>query len=260
MMSRHYFIFPLLFCFLLMSRPAKSQDTLSRAGFYLRFDAAFTRIPTMSGLGPLATQLSGLPERNLALSYEIAWQTDQLGVGFLYRRVNALPTSQPDFARRLALQFPDDFATIHTNGIYPKRDKWMSQTFFTLFYALEAGRWSFQPRLLLGGTRYAPKSVEVALKRHNSNQLSVLQMRSNALENVLGKTTLGAGLLIERPIWRRWSLFGTAEWTRFKSRLKYTYSLEDQVDHSFATQEFAGGKFVHFLHIGGGISFRISKK
>lgn len=215
----------------------------------------------MSGLGPLANPLTGLPGRNLALSYEIAWQSGgPLGIGFLHRRLRALPAGDRDFAKQLAHRFPDDFSTVYPTNLISKRNAQVRQTFFIVSYAVGRRKLSLQPRLMLGATRFGPQGAEVALKRRDSNQLSILRLKSKIISGVLSKSTFGAGFLAEWSFWRRWSLFGMADVTRFKYNLTYTYYLENQIDKAVTVEELAGDKFVYPLQAGAGISFRLSKK
>ncbi len=245
---------------------ATGQETAFPKGFYFRLGVAYSPVFNAPSLSALADPLVSLPRHNVSIPFEFQWQMkSRFGLVFQYRPVNIDANIRAAVANQVARLFPDDYATINLPGVYPEFNNGddASQALIALSYAMEVGKWAIQPRLLLGGTTYFPLTAEVALKRRDSNQLNLLTLQPNDVDAETGDAaslTFGLGALLQRHLWRRWSIFGLAEWTAFKPELTYTYSIENQIDNTINTQILSSNQVVQMLHLGGGLTFRISRK
>lgn len=255
-----------LLCSIWVFNTATAQETAFPKGFYFRLGVAYSPILNAPSLSALADPLVSLPRHNVSIPFEFQWQMkSRFGLVFQYRPVNIDANIRAAVSNEVALQFPNDYVTVNLPGFYPEFNNGddASQALIALSYAMEAGKWAIQPRLMLGGITYYPLTAEIGLKRRDSNQLNVLTLQPNLTDPETGvatSLTLGLGALFQRHLWRRWSAFGIAEWTAFKSDLSYTYSIENQIDNTINTQILASNQIVQMLHVGGGLTFRISRK
>ncbi len=255
-----------LFCCIWVFNTAAAQETAFPKGFYFRLGVAYSPVLNAPGISALADPLVALPRHNVSIPFEFQWQMkSRFGLVFQYRPVNIDANIRSAVGHEVARQFPNDFAAVYLPGVYEGLNNGddASQAFITLSYALEAGKWAIQPRLMLGGTTYYPLTAEITLKRRDSNQLNVLTLEPILADPDTGASTIitfGLGALAQRHLWRRWSVFYIAEWTACKPDLSYTYALENQIDNSTNTQILSSNQVVQMLHLGGGLTFRISRK
>ncbi len=255
-----------LWCLLLTGVGVSAQESFSR-GVYIRLGAAYTPVISTPTLSPLIDPLLSLPSSNVSVGYEIQWQINRrFGLVFQYNFTNIATDVRGNFTEQVQREFPDDYVTMRLGDLSSqmKHGPGPVQGLLGCSYAFDVGKWSLQPRLLAGGTAFFPLSAYVSLKRRDSNQLNTLTLKPNNGPEVeeISVFTLGAGALIQRHLWRRWSFFGTAEWTTFKPDLLYTYRLVNQINGAEEVQTFGSGNthLVHMLHLGAGLAFRIGRR
>ena len=253
---------PVLLCFLLVGTNTHAQ--FSR--FYMRLGAGYSPMLNTPAINPITDPLISMPRHNAALSYELQWQINRrFGVVFQFRNIYISRNIRTDVAEQVRLANPYDFTTVNLPGIYydATSDQDANQALVAVSYALELGKWSLQPRLMLGGTTYYPLEAEISIKRRDSNQLDIIHLLpvfTSEEGRSMSAVTLGAGALVQRPLWRRWSVFGLAEWSAFKPELTYTFSIENQVDGGIQTQYLYTNPLVQVLHLGGGLAFGFGRK
>lgn len=232
----------------------------------MRLGAAYSPVLNAPRFNAPIDPLASLPRHNLSVPFELQWQMkNRFGLVFQFRHINISANIRADFTERMNGSFLYNYyATIDFPGVYDEfnHGEDATQAFFSLSYAMNAGKWSLQPRLMLGGTTFYPLAADIVLKRRDSNELSLLTLQPDNTDESGAATSLtfGLGTLLERHLWRRWSLFGIAEWTAFKPNLTYTYSLENQITGAIQTQDLSSDELVQMLHLGAGLTFRISRK
>ena len=260
------FSIPVLLCCLALGTKAVGQETMFPKGWYVRLGAGYSPVFNAPQFNAPINPLASLPRHNVSVPYEVQWQMkNRFGLIFQYRHVNITANIRADFTERMKGLFPYDYVTIDLPGVYDEfnHGEDAAQAFLALSYAMNTGKWSLQPRLMLGGTTYYPLPAEIVLKRRDSNHLSLLTLQPNDVDEESGAAaslTVGLGTLLQRHLWRRWSIFGIAEWTVFKPNLTYAYSVEDQVNGAIQTQNLTSDEWVQMLHLGGGLTFRITRK
>lgn len=263
-----HYLFPVLLClFLIEVGAANGQESFYPKGLYVRLGATYTPVISPLKFSPVIDPLISLPTQNVSVAYEIQWQIGRrFGIVFQYNYVNIATDIRGNFMEQLQREFPDDYVTFRLGDLSSqmRHGQGPTQGFLGCSYAFDAGKWSLQPRILAGGTTFFPLGATVALKRRDSNQLSTLTLKPNQTPEFgsVSTFTFGLGTLVQRHLWRRWSLFGTAEWTTFKPDLLYYYTLENQVDGSTVTKTFGSSRahLVHMIHAGAGLTFRITRK
>lgn len=260
--------FSLLFLYLLLAgSTATGQETFHPRGVYVRLGLGYAPIVSVPKLSAQIDPLLSLRDDNNAVLYEVQWQSKRhWGIIFQYSLIRMSANIRKEFTDQLQRDFPNDYVLEqiqdvpepYGQGKNPVQGLWGGS------YAFDAGKWSFQPRFLFGGTTFYPLAADVALKRRNSNQLSTLLIKpTNAQEEgTVTAFTFGLGALVQWRLWRRWSIYGMTEWTTFKPDLLYSYQMINQVDGSETIQTFGSGstQFAHVIQAGAGLTFRITRK
>ena len=259
------FSIPVLLCCLALGTNAAGQETMFTKGLYVRLGAGYSPVFNAPQFSAPIDPLASLPRHNVSVPYEVQWQMkNRFGLVFQFRHVNISANIRADFTERMNGLFPYNYATIDFPGVYDEvnHGEDAAQAFFYLSYAMNAGKWSLQPRLMLVCTTFYPLAADIVLKRQDSNELSLLTLQPNNTDEsgAAASLTFGLGTLLQRHLWRRWSIFGIAEWTAFKPDLAYTYSIENQITGAIQTQTLTSDELVQMLHLGGGLTFRISRK
>ncbi|HOY08209.1 MAG TPA: hypothetical protein PLO67_22530 [Saprospiraceae bacterium] len=260
--------FGLLFLYLFMAADAATaQETRHPRGAYARLGLGYAPVISAPRFSTLIDPLLSLPDDNNSVLYEVQWQSRRhWGFFFQFSFINISASIRKTFTEQLERDFPNDYVLEEIKDVPEPYSHGESpvQGLIGGSYAFDAGKWSLQPRIMFGGTTFNPLSVDVALKRRNSNQLSILSVKpTNTLEDgSVSAFTFGLGTLVQWHLWRRWSIFGMAEWTTFKPDLLYSYRLVNQVDGSETIQTFGSSdtRFAHVIHAGAGLTFRITRK
>lgn len=264
--KRHFI--PVFLCLLLGAGAVTGQVSAHPKGIYVRFGLGYAPMVSIPRFNAFIDPLLSLQASNNSILYEVQWQSKRhFGVVFQYCFITLSASIRRSFTDQLQREFPNDYIIEYIEGLPSpyQNGKNPVQGLLGCSYAFDADKWSLQPRLLLGGTTFYPRDAEVALKQQSSNQLSILTLKpnNNTLENgSVSRFTFGFGALGQWNFWRRWSIFSIAEWTMFKPDLLYSYLLVNQVDGSETIRTYGSGstQWVHTLHVGAGLTFRITRK
>ena len=259
--------FGLFLLLLLAAAPATAQETRHPRGIYFRLGLGGAPVIGAPRFSAQIDPLLSLPKNNNLVFYEVQWQSRRhWGVIFQYSYINMSANIRKVFTEQLQRDFPNDYILEAIKDVpeYEQHGDSPVQGMIGGSWAFDAGKWSVQPRILFGGTTFYPLTADVALKRRDSNQLSTLSIKpTNAPEDGnFTAFTFGFGALGQWHLWRRWSIFGTAQWTTFKPDVLYSYRLVNQVDGSEGIQTFGSGntRLAHVIQAGAGLTFRLSRK
>jgi hypothetical protein len=260
--------FGLFFLLLLAGGTATAQETRHPRGAYVRLGLGYAPIIGAPRFSAQIDPLLSLPKNdNNTVFYEVQWQSRRhWGVLFQFSFINISANIRKAFTEQLQQDFPNDYILEEIKDVpepYLHGDSPV-QGLLGGSWAFDAGKWSLQPRVLFGGTTFYPLAAEVALKRRDSNQLSTLSVKpaDATIEGNVSAFTFGFGALGQWHLWRRWSIYGMAQWTTFNPNLLYSYRLVNQVDGSETLQTFGSenARFAHVVQAGAGLTFRITRK
>lgn len=242
------------------------QSPFSR-GLYVRIGAAYSPFVATPHLSYLIDPLLSLPAHNASVSYEMQWQTKR-GLGFVFQLnyVNSNEDARATFTQIIQQQFPGYYVDAHFAGLLPTEPNGtaLEQGLIGCSYNFTIGEWALQPRIMIGGSTFYPLPVQVSLKQQDSNQLITLTLtpENQPEESYVSAFTVAAGGLIQRHIWKRLSVFGNVEWASFNPGLLYHYRLvneatgKEEVLHTYGSGD---RKLAHMLHLGAGVTFRITR-
>lgn len=250
-------------CFLSGLR-VQGQETAFPRGLYLRLGFGAGAALNQPAVSPLVDPLI-LINSHAFIPYELQWQVNShIGIAFQFRFFPTSPDVDVKVREQAEMLFPGRFVTTTLySGFAPNASTDITQINLAISYAFGSGKWQWQPRIMIGGTNFPALTANIALKEQDSNQLDALTLQpyGSYPNGTASNLSSGAGLLVQRDLWRRWSIFGLGEWTAFKSDISYMYSIENQINHSISTQILDGGKRVtSLLYVGAGLTFRLTRK
>ena len=253
-------------CFFLFGGAvATGQEIKHPRGFYIRAELVYIHLfsPRYS---PLIDPLTSIQPDNNAVGLEMQWQSRRRwGVFFQYTFIHSLNSVRKTFREQLQQVFPYDYISEDIKGIPEpyQSSEGPLQGLLGVSYAFDRGKWNVQPRLFLGGSSFFPLSADVALKRVGTNQLSKLSFKPvNAEQD--GSTsafTFGAGAMAQWHFWRRWSLYGSLQYSTSRWNLQYSYQMADQVTGVEDIQLYESDKrWLHNVRAGAGLTLRLTRQ
>lgn len=261
------FLFSFVVCCFFFADTLTGQEISHPPGIYVRLGLSYAPMLHVPRYSALIDPLFSLQPGNNAFFYEVEWQSRwRFGILFQYSFINPDNSPRRPFTEQLLREFPNDYGDVYIEGVpLPyQRDENPVQGLLGCSYIFNAGKWSIQPRVFFGGVTFHPLSSEVALKRQNSNQLSVLELKPLHVtqDGHVTRFTFGFGTTGQWNFWRRWSLFGLVQWTTFKPDIVYSYRLVNQIDESETIQTYDSGaaQRVHMIQLGTGLTFRITRR
>lgn len=253
---------------LLFQFEVSAQSPVFGKGIYLRFGAGSASFYHADKSEPLVAPLYALPRLNVSTSFEIqASLGKRVALLFQFGSVHVRSKVRDTWANAVQAAFPNTYITTDFPLLFPDQEygRYPLRGMIGGAYLMEYQRWSVQLRALIGGFTAYPNTAYAVIKQPDSNALSTLSISLQA-DNYDADQGVAAfvgslGLLAHRTIWRRWGVYGKAEWTAFRSPFTFDYVLENQVDGSRTTRTYGDThlRMIHALEAHVGISFQLAR-
>lgn len=248
---------------------AGAQEQAIPPAVFIRTGIGWGPVFNAPGWDDLVDPLVMLPANSRSMSFELDGPVGRhLSLIFQFSFMDISPDVRAEMMARLRRQFPDDFVKLDLYSLKEDEEKLVKKPirgFVGCSYRMDYGKWSLQPRVLVGAMTIYPIRAEVVLKRPDSNQLSTLTMipDTGKKKGTASAFTLGAGAVLQRQIWGRLHAYVSAEFMALRSPVGYTYSLENQVDDLVVERTFGIDKapllFPAQFHGGLALQFGTSK-
>lgn len=253
---------------LLMHQHLSAQEPVFGKGIYLRFGAGVASFYHANKREPLVAPLYALPRGKFSTTFEIqAPLGKRLGLLFQFGSVHVRDNVRTTWADALQAEFPGayittDFPLLSSNEDY---SPFPIRGMIGGAYLLEHQKWSIQLRALIGAFTWYPQTAYAVIKQPDSNALSTLTIAAytdnyNANQGIANFAG-SLGILAHRTIWRRWGVYGKAEWTVCRPSFTFDYVLENQIDGSRTARTYGTGhqRMIHELQAQVGISFQLAR-
>ena len=208
---------------------------------------------------PFVAPLLGMPGLAGTAYFEGHYQwKNRIGLGVLVRMFSRAPSGLSSFSTAVEQAYPDYYVTPRLfatayDGSFDQSDEGL----FFLSYAFDKKGWVLQPRLMAGLFSYPLAGGEAVLKRRDTNEKRILNVRLAGDEQLYfhEKNIYGLGGSIEHHLWRRWRFFACADWTFFVNSPPYELTIQNQVDGAQTTESLALRSAVHMLNANVGIRY-----
>lgn len=213
------------------------QTWAQKSRFYIAVGGGLEYAPSGIKATALIRPLLGFPRSGGFFLEELQFQMkNRFGVGVSLRVFSGQKGFENGFASTLQNAFPNAYTSVDLGGIYANdysTDPTI-QALTLVSYNIPKGKWALQPRLLVGATNIPLINAKGRIKQPNSNELSLIYLQkaeSNGGQYYyFSNFTVGGGILGERRLSKRWSLFAAVDLTTFSNKTKIEQRIENQID------------------------------